>query len=47
MSWTTVTKASSGPLRMSLLREKTAQRMSLTSLMVKDPLLDRSSLCLL
>lgn len=47
MSWTTVMKANSGPLRMSLMREETVPHMSPVTLMAKDPPLYRSSLCLL
>lgn len=37
MSWTTVRKASFGPLTMSLWRGQRAQHMSRMSLMMNDP----------
>lgn len=47
MSWTTVTKASSGSRRTSLKREQTVPRTSPVTLIAKDPPGRRSSLCLL
>lgn len=43
MSWTTVVKASFGPLTMSLWREQRARHMSHMNLMMNDPPLDLSS----